>query len=157
MLEILEAITSFEELIKLPVKSPIIMNKMIDSMIEFNRANVFKKIIRFKSIDEEKNERLSKVNTVYYQDKENYDIKVTLDFIVEKINIGIKNQEKEKVIMDAANFIKQLININDKDGLNILSKLSKNNEENSNLRVYEIAELLEDYINKEKVTKKLKS
>lgn len=119
----LENIKDTSDLSKLPTKYQFIMGHMIRAMIDFNNMNVYKKIIVIKSIDEETKSKLLTINPLFYQDIQNYDIEISLDYIKEKIISARKTYSEEKLMIDAGNFIKQLVKIKDKSGIKILCEL----------------------------------
>ncbi len=123
MLKILETISETSDLAKLPIKYQFIMKYIIESMIEFNNMNVYQKIVIIKSIDEETKNKLLNINPLFYQDIQNYDIDISLDFIKEKMCSARKTYSEEKLMIDAGNFIKQLVKIKDKSGIRILCEL----------------------------------
>lgn len=122
-LNILKEIKTTSDLVKLPVKDQNIMKNIIEAMVEFCNKDIYQKIITIKSIDSNTRERISNINSLFYQDVENYDIDVSLDFIKDKINSARKIYSEEKLLIDAGNFIKQLIKINDKNGIRMLCEL----------------------------------
>jgi hypothetical protein len=96
-----------------------------DATREFYSSSVFEKISLVKSEDLKTYQKISNINTIHYQDKENYDIDVSLDFIINKMNVALKHNSIDKAYLEAGKFIKDLIDINDESASNIINTLIK--------------------------------
>ena len=84
--DFLKSIKSTKSLNNLFSLNPNIAIEMINSVVSFSEGNIYDKVLKLKKIPIEERQKISRVNSLYYQDLENYDIDVTLDYMFDKYN-----------------------------------------------------------------------
>lgn len=101
MYDFLKSIKKTEKLSNLFSQNPIIMAEMINSMVSFSESSIYDKVLKLKKIPSEEKEKISKINSIYYQDLENYDIDITLDYMLDKYN-KCKNKLSDEYLINSA-------------------------------------------------------
>ncbi len=120
---LLKTAKDYNSLVKIYKNNPELIGFIFDAMIEFYDLNAYDKIIRIKMLSEEERKKLQNINTINYQDIENYDIDVTIDFMEQKIGQGIKIDSKYNLIVDSSIFIESLSKIGDSSYKKLIREL----------------------------------
>lgn len=126
-LDMLKNINSYDGLQTMYKDDPQMLFVAIKEMIVFYNSNAYHKILRMKCLSDDDIAQISKINTVFYQDLDEYNIDVTLDYILDKIS-KFKNRgnNEEKLLDDAASFIIDMKIINEKCGKRLALRLIEN-------------------------------
>ena len=74
---------------------------MINSVVSFSEGSIYDKVLKLKKIPIEERQKISRVNSLYYQDLENYDIDVTLDYMLDKYN-KCKGKLSDEYLLNSA-------------------------------------------------------
>lgn len=96
--DFLKSIKSLNNLFSL---NPNIAIEMINSVVSFSEGSIYDKVLKLKKIPIEERQKISRVNSLYYQDLENYDIDVTLDYMLDKYN-KCKGKLSDEYLLNSA-------------------------------------------------------
>lgn len=99
--DFLKSIKSTKSLNNLFSLNPNIAIEMINSVVSFSEGSIYDKVLKLKKIPIEEKQKISRVNTLYYQDLENYDIDVTLDYMLDKYN-KCKDKLSDEYLLNSA-------------------------------------------------------
>lgn len=99
--DFLKSIKSTKSLNNLFSLNPNIAIEMINSVVSFSEGNIYDKVLKLKKIPIEERQKISRVNSLYYQDLENYDIDVTLDYMLDKYN-KCKGKLSDEYLLNSA-------------------------------------------------------
>ena len=99
--DFLKSIKSTKSLNNLFSLNPNIAIEMINSVVSFSEGSIYDKVLKLKKIPIEEKQKISRVNTLYYQDLENYDIDVTLDYMFDKYN-KCKGKLSDEYLLNSA-------------------------------------------------------
>lgn len=99
--DFLKSIKSTKSLNNLFSLNPNIAIEMINSVVSFSEGNIYDKVLKLKKIPIEERQKISRVNSLYYQDLENYDIDVTLDYMFDKYN-KCKGKLSDEYLLNSA-------------------------------------------------------
>ncbi len=99
--DFLKGITSTKSLNNLFSLNLNIAIKMINSIVSFSEGSIYDKVLKLKKIPIEERKKISRVNSLYYQDLENYDIDVTLDYMLDKYN-KCKGKLSDEYLLNSA-------------------------------------------------------
>lgn len=106
--DFLKGITSTKSLNNLFSLNPNIAIEMINSIVSFSEDSIYDKVLKLKKIPMEERQKISRVNSLYYQDLENYDIDVTLDYMLDKYNKCKGKLSDEYLLNSASLYIHKL-------------------------------------------------
>lgn len=99
--DFLKSVKSTKSLNNLFSLNPNIAIEMINSVVSFSEGSIYDKVLKLKKIPIEEKQKISRVNTLYYQDLENYDIDVTLDYMLDKYN-KCKDKLSDEYLLNSA-------------------------------------------------------
>ena len=99
--DFLKSIKSTKSLNNLFSLNPNIAIEMINSVVSFSEGSIYDKVLKLKKIPIEERQKISRVNSLYYQDLENYDIDVTLDYMLDKYN-KCKGKLSDEYLLNSA-------------------------------------------------------
>ena len=99
--DFLKSIKSIKSLNNLFSLNPNIAIEMINSVVSFSEGSIYDKVLKLKKIPIEERQKISRVNSLYYQDLENYDIDVTLDYMLDKYN-KCKGKLSDEYLLNSA-------------------------------------------------------
>ena len=99
--DFLKSIKSTKSLNNLFSLNPNIAIEMINSVVSFSEGSIYDKVLKLKKIPIEERQKISRVNPLYYQDLENYDIDVTLDYMLDKYN-KCKGKLSDEYLLNSA-------------------------------------------------------
>lgn len=99
--DFLKSIKSTKSLNNLFSLNPNISIEMINSVVSFSEGSIYDKVLKLKKIPIEERQKISRVNSLYYQDLENYDIDVTLDYMLDKYN-KCKGKLSDEYLLNSA-------------------------------------------------------
>lgn len=99
--DFLKNIKSTKSLNNLFSLNPNIAIEMINSVVSFSEGSIYDKVLKLKKIPIEERQKISRVNSIYYQDLENYDIDVTLDYMLDKYN-KCKGKLSDEYLLNSA-------------------------------------------------------
>ena len=99
--DFLKSIKSTKSLNNLFSLNPNIAIEMINSVVSFSEGSIYDKVLKLKKIPIEERQKISRVNSLYYQDLENYDIDVTLDYMFDKYN-KCKGKLSDEYLLNSA-------------------------------------------------------
>ena len=99
--DFLKSIKSTKSLNNLFFLNPNIAIEMINSVVSFSEGSIYDKVLKLKKIPIEERQKISRVNSLYYQDLENYDIDVTLDYMLDKYN-KCKGKLSDEYLLNSA-------------------------------------------------------
>lgn len=99
--DFLKSITSTKSLNNLFSLNPNIAIEMINSIVSFSEGSIYDKVLKLKKIPMEERQKISRVNSLYYQDLENYDMDVTLDYMLDKYN-KCKGKLSDEYLLNSA-------------------------------------------------------
>ena len=125
--KLLKNVKSNDELVKLFNSNQVLASYAISSIVEFNKMSAFDKILRVKRVSDMEKEKIKNINTLYYQDLENYDIEINIELILNQIRKGLNTYPLDKLLMDSSMFLNELKNANESSAKKILSHLIKTN------------------------------
>lgn len=123
---ILKNVKNPNELSKIVSQNPTIAVDMVYSIVEFGHDDIYSKVLKFKKIPNHIKEKVSKINTLYYQDLENYDIDINLEYMLDKFNKNKKYFSKDYLINSASAYIYNLRSVNYNEFKDLMLKLIKN-------------------------------
>ena len=106
--DFLKGIKSTKSLNNLFSLNPNIAIEMINSVVSFSEGSIYDKVLKLKKIPIEERQKISRVNSLYYQDLENYDIDVTLDYMLDKYNKCKGKLSDEYLLNSASLYIHKL-------------------------------------------------
>ena len=106
--DFLKSIKSIKSLNNLFSLNPNIAIEMINSVVSFSEGSIYDKVLKLKKIPIEERQKISRVNSLYYQDLENYDIDVTLDYMLDKYNKCKVKLSDEYLLNSASVYIHNL-------------------------------------------------
>lgn len=126
-LDMLKKINSYDELQEMYQENSQMFFIAIKEMIGFYKSYAYHKILRMKCLSDEDIAQISKINTVFNQDLDEYNIDVTLDYIIKRIlkfkDLGIDDEE---LLSDASEFITNMKLANEKCGKRLALRLIEN-------------------------------
>ena len=99
--DFLKSIKSTKSLNNLFSLNPNIAIEMINSIVSFSEDSIYDKVLKLKKIPMEERQKISRVNSLYYQDLENYDMDVTLDYMLDKYN-KCKGKLSDEYLLNSA-------------------------------------------------------
>lgn len=105
--EMLKNINSFKEWEHIFDQSMELYCETIKQVLNFCNSTIFHKILRIKSLSEDDIYKIEKINTIFYQDLEEYTVNVDVDYIIDKIvkMINSEHNTKDQILNEATEFI----------------------------------------------------
>lgn len=105
--EILKSINSFDEWEHIFDQSMELYCETMKQVLNFCNSSAFHKILRIKCLSEDDIDQIEKINTIFYQDLEEYTVNVDVDYITDKIikMINSKNYTKDQILNESTEFI----------------------------------------------------
>lgn len=105
--EILKSINSFNEWEHIFDQSMELYCETMNQVLNFCNSSAFHKILRIKCLSEDDIDQIEKINTIFYQDLEEYTVNVDIDYITDKIIkiMNSKNHTKDQILNESTEFI----------------------------------------------------
>ena len=145
--EILKSINSFDEWEHIFDQSMELYCETMKQVLNFCNSSAFHKILRIKCLSEDDIEQIEKINTIFYQDLEEYTVNVDVDYITDKIVkiMNSKNHTKDQILNESTEFISIIGKIDKRLYKKIMLELLKRDILVSNyVQIYENNELGEN-------------
>ena len=146
-LEMLKNINSFDEWEQMYNQSIKLCYETMKQILNFYNSSAFHKILRIKCLSEDDIEQIEKINTIFYQDLEEYTVNVDIDYITNKMlkMINSEKHTKDQILNESTEFISILGKIDKRLYKKIMLELLKRDILVSNyVQIYENNELGEN-------------
>ncbi len=119
----LKEINSYDELEKFYENNTDMFNLALYASKTFYDSSAYYKILNVKSLDEDDIKHICKINTLFNQDIDNYNIDVDADYIIDKIIKCNRKIGEEKLLSDSSEFILSLLKVDKINAKKILLEL----------------------------------